>query len=85
MNEVKPFLDPVIGHYAALALIAVFVLIGLHFSYRAFMYRFVFNKPFNDPKIQAVSDTLPPHRSTLKAIAAFVTAGFLAWLAQPIL
>lgn len=81
MIEALPFLDPVMGEYVALALIAVFVLIGLRFSYRAFLYRFVFNEPFNDPRLQEMADSLPPHRSTTKALAAFVAAGFITWLA----
>jgi hypothetical protein len=80
MNEVQPFLDPVVGRYIAQALIAVFVLIGLRFSYRAFMYRFIFNEPFSNPHLQKLADTLPPHRSATKALAAFAAAGFITWL-----
>ncbi|MBJ2214100.1 MULTISPECIES: hypothetical protein [Pseudomonas] len=80
MNEVQPFIDPVMGRYIALALIAVFVLIGIRFSYRALLYRFVFNEPFSNPRIQKMAESLPPHRSTIKAVASFVVAGFITWL-----
>lgn len=80
MNEVQPLLDPVVGRYIALALIAALVLIGLRFSYRAFIYRFVFNEPFSDSRLQEMADSLPPHRSAVKALAAFVAAGFITWL-----
>jgi hypothetical protein len=80
MNGVQPFLDPAIGRYIALALIAVFLLLGFRFSYRTFMYRFVFNEPFSDPRLQKMSESLPPHRSATKALAAFAAAGFITWL-----
>jgi hypothetical protein len=44
------------------------------------MLRFVYNKPLSDPDLQAALDTLPPHRSALKAFAAFAVAFGLAWI-----
>lgn len=80
MNEVQPVVDPAVSGYLAAGLIAIFVLIGLRFTYRAFMFRFVFNKPFHDPKLQAMAEKMPPHRSTLKALIAYAVALVLAWV-----
>lgn len=54
--------------------VAAFTLIGLRYTYRAFMYRFVHNEPFSDPAMQRAADSMPPHRSTAKALAAFILA-----------
>lgn len=80
MKDVQPIVDPAFTAYLAVGLIAVFLLIGLRFTYRAFLFRFVFNKPFHAPRLQAMADSIPAHRSMTKAIAAYTVAGLLAWL-----
>ena len=80
MNDVQPAFNPAIASFIAYGLIAVFILIGLRYTYRAFLFRFVFNKPFNDPKLQAASETMPQHRSMTKALAAYALAAIMVWL-----
>lgn len=79
MKDVQPFIDPAVTAYIAAGLMTLCVLIGLRFTYRAFLLRFVFNKPFNNPKFQAMADQMPPDRSMLKALAAYGVALLLAW------
>lgn len=80
MDDVQPVFNPAITDYLAIATIAFVVFIGLRFAWRAFLLRFVFNKPFNDPQLQAMADSMPPDRLGLKALAAFAVAAFLTWL-----
>lgn len=80
MENVHPVFAASITPYLGIGLIALFVLIGIRYTYRAFMFRFVFYKPFTDQRIQAAVDTLPPHRSAAKALAAFAIAFALAWI-----
>lgn len=80
MDDVQPVFNPAITSYLAIAIISVVALIGLRFAWRAFLLRFVFNKPFNDPQLQEMADSMPPDRSGLKALAALAVAAFLTWL-----
>lgn len=80
MDDAQPVFDAAITGYLAIIPIAFFVLIGLKFARRAFLLRFVYNQPFKDPQLQAWADSMPPDRSGLKALTAFVVATFLTWL-----
>lgn len=53
---------------------AIFAYIGMHYTYKSIMFRYVYNKPFSDPDMQRAAASLPPHRSVVKAMAAFVAA-----------
>lgn len=79
-DAVSPVISPAFPMYVAVGLIAFFCLLGLRYAWRAFLLRFVFNKPYNDPKFEALSDKLPPDRSGWKAIACFLCALVLAWV-----
>lgn len=81
MNDAfSPVINPALPMYLGVGIVAFFCLLGLRYAWRAFLLRFVFNKPYNDPKFEALSDTLPPDRSGLKAIACFICALVLAWI-----
>lgn len=78
-DAVAPVIDPAFTVYLAAGLMAFFAVIGIRYTYRALMFRFVFNKPFNNPKFQEMAESMPPHRSTLKAVAAYSVALVIAW------
>lgn len=80
MNDVYPVINPAIANNIAIGLIALMILVALRYTYRAFLFRFVFNKPFNDPKLQAMAEKMPAHRSMTKALVAYALAAVLVWL-----
>lgn len=80
MNDVNPAINPAIASNIAVGLVALVILVALRYTYRAVLFRFVFNKPFHDPKLQAMSERMPAHRSMTKALAAYALAAILVWL-----
>lgn len=80
MENVRSVADAFNLQYLAAASIAMFVLIGLRYTYRAFLHRVLYSKPLSDPIMQEMLDTLPPERAAWKAFGAFVVACVLAWV-----
>lgn len=69
-----PVVDPTTVNWPLAALIAVLFLTGVRFTYRAIVHRHYDRTPFSDPQLQKAVESMPPHYSTAKALAAFAAA-----------
>ncbi|MHC8350250.1 hypothetical protein ACYZT7_13085 [Pseudomonas sp. RT4P38] len=73
-----PFVKPAITRGLAFGLITLFLLMGLRYTYRAIMHRHDEHAALSDPDLQRLTESLPAHNSTAKALGAFGTAASVA-------
>lgn len=69
-----PVVDPTTVNWPLATMITVLVLLGARYTYRAIVHRHYDRTPFTDPQMQKAAESMPPHYSTAKALAAFAAA-----------
>ncbi|MHC8400493.1 hypothetical protein ACYZTX_13715 [Pseudomonas sp. MDT1-17] len=77
-DDLVPFVKPAISRGLALGLITLFLLIGLRYTFRAIMHFHYEPAAFSDPRLQRLTEPLPAHNSTVKALGAFGIAATVA-------
>lgn len=73
-----PFVKPAITRRLALGLITLFLLMGLRYTYRTIMHFHYESAAFSAPRLQRLTERLPAHNSTVKALGAFGIAATVA-------
>jgi len=76
----EPVVKPGTSRWLALGLIVGLLLVGFRFTYRAFKHRYYDRTTFSNPRFAKMVESMPPHYSTAKALAAFGAAAVAAWI-----
>jgi hypothetical protein len=79
-DNFEPLVKPATTHWPAIGLIALLLLIGVRYTYRAIKHRHYHRTGFSDTRFQRLTESVPLHTSTTKALLAFVIAAVVAFV-----
>ncbi|RJX80332.1 hypothetical protein [Pseudomonas sp. LS-2] len=79
MSDFSPAVDPRTVQLLALVVTTVFVYLAIKYSYRALMHLYFDLQPVGSEMLRRAIAQMPPHRSTLKAVAALIGAAISLW------
>lgn len=79
-DNLAPLVKPAKTYWPAIGLIALLLLIGARYTYRAIRHRYNNRTAFSETRLQRVTESVPLHTSTTKALLAFVIAAAVAFV-----
>lgn len=79
-DSIAPAIKPATTNWPVIGLIALLLLIGLRYAYRAIRHRYNNRTAFSDTRLQRMTESVPLHTSTTKALLAFVIAAAVAFV-----
>lgn len=79
-DNFAPPVKPATTHWPAIGLIALLLLIGLRYTYRAIRHRHNTRTAFSAPQVQRLTESVPLHTATAKALLAFGIAAVTAFV-----